>query len=157
LTLIIALFPSEILATRSHHAPTAAYGTLVANGSSQRASVAYSVLILPQASALTHRVSPERLREISKSIPKVLIITGGLYLSSPPRNYAYQRYTDDDHLVDPVNSQRLKNDMPEAEYIQWTHCGHAFHAQHPKRFHELLERVFVEGRNKLDGSNIYSS
>lgn len=82
------------------------------------------------AAGLTHHVSPERLRQISMSIPKVLIITG-----------------DSDHLVRPQNSVYLKRHMPEAEYIQWERCGHGLPIMGgKKRFFELLERVFEEGR-----------
>ncbi|KAH7107763.1 alpha/beta-hydrolase [Auriculariales sp. MPI-PUGE-AT-0066] len=89
------------------------------------------------ASALTHRVTPDRLRMISKSIPKVLIITG-----------------DQDHLVRPSNSLRLKKEMPEAEYIQWKDCGHVIHGQYQSRFNDLLERIFAEGRAKLVGTDV---
>lgn len=61
------------------------------------------------AAAMTHNVSPERLREISKSIPKVLIVTG-----------------DEDHLVDPENSRYMKEQMPEAELVEWAGAGHGF-------------------------------
>ena len=83
------------------------------------------------AAGLTHNVSPERLRHISKSIPKVLIITG-----------------DEDHLVRPDCSVHLKEQMPEAELIQWEHTGHGIHVQWNSRFSALLERVFEEGRER---------
>ncbi|KAJ7632235.1 alpha/beta-hydrolase [Roridomyces roridus] len=87
------------------------------------------------ASALSHHVSAERLRAISDDIPKVVIVTG-----------------DDDNLVLPSNSKRLKNCMPDAEFVQWEHTGHALHVQRPKKFNELLERTFKEGRRKAGGS-----
>lgn len=83
------------------------------------------------SSALTHHVSPERLRQISTSIPKVLILTG-----------------DQDHLVHPSKSFYLAKHMPEAEFVQWKDSGHALSAQWPDRFHALLERVFDEGRQR---------
>lgn len=89
--------------------------------------------ISQMAAGLTHYVSPARLNTISKSIPKVLIITG-----------------DKDHLVDPKNSHHLKKHMPEAELVEWTGTGHAIHLQRKERFNDLLERVFREGREKLE-------
>ena len=53
------------------------------------------------AAALMH-VSPERLVAISKSIPKVVIITGN-----------------EDNLVLPSHSSELKASTPEVELIQW--------------------------------------
>jgi hypothetical protein len=47
------------------------------------------------AAGMGHRVVPERLAKISKSVPKVTIVTG-----------------DDDHLVDPRNSEWLATCMP---------------------------------------------
>lgn len=83
------------------------------------------------AAALTHNMSPERLSRISKSIPKVLILTG-----------------DEDHLVRPSNSVYLKQHMPGAELVQWEHTGHGIHVQWNSRFNALLERVFEEGRER---------
>ena len=83
---------------------------------------------------VTHHVSPDRLRQISRSIPKVLILTG-----------------DEDYLVHPRNSFHLKKHMPEAEFVQWEGTGHGIHAQRPKRFNTLLEKVFEEGRQRVQG------
>ncbi|KAI0093979.1 alpha/beta-hydrolase [Irpex rosettiformis] len=85
---------------------------------------------------LTHYVSPDRLRQISKNIPKILILTG-----------------DDDHLVRPSGSVHLKEHMPEAEFVQWEKTGHAIHMQHVKRFNGLLERVFAEGKQHAPSSD----
>ncbi|OSX56246.1 hypothetical protein POSPLADRAFT_1050769 [Postia placenta MAD-698-R-SB12] len=71
---------------------------------------------------LTHSVSPERLRTIAASIPKVLIVTG-----------------DQDNLINPSNSLYMKEHMPEAELVQWKNTGHGFQVQYRDRFHELLE------------------
>lgn len=79
--------------------------------------------------ATTHRVDPSRLHTIATSISKILIITG-----------------DDDHLVAPANSDHLARCMPEAEYVVWDGTGHAINAQWYRRFNEILERVFEEGR-----------
>jgi pimeloyl-ACP methyl ester carboxylesterase len=77
---------------------------------------------------LTHRVEAERLAQISKSIPKVLILTG-----------------DQDQLVRSSNSAYLSKHMPEAEYVVWKDTGHVVNMQHVARFNTLLERVFHEG------------
>ena len=89
-------------------------------------------MISQMAAGLTHHVSSDRLRHISKSIPKVLIITG-----------------DDDHLVHPSNSVYLKSHMPEAQFVQWKATGHGLHVEHKREFNTLLEQVFEEGRRKL--------
>ncbi|KAI9437443.1 alpha beta-hydrolase [Lactarius indigo] len=83
----------------------------------------------------THHVGAKRLAQISKTIPKVLILTG-----------------DQDHLVRPSNSAYLSKCMPEAEYVVWTETGHALNMQHVERFNALLERVFLEGQARLVGS-----
>ncbi|KAG8900909.1 hypothetical protein FRB99_005678, partial [Tulasnella sp. 403] len=95
---------------------------------------------------LTHRVSADRLAKISRSIPKILILTG-----------------DEDNLVRPKQSWHLKQCMPEAEYIvldktgRWdlsasssatvlkVPAGHSPFGQHPKRVPQLLKRTFDEG------------
>jgi pimeloyl-ACP methyl ester carboxylesterase len=62
-------------------------------------------------------------------IPKVAIVTG-----------------DSDNLVAPSNSAYLNKYMKEAEYVVFEETGHAIHTQWKKRYNELLERVFSEGR-----------
>ncbi len=84
------------------------------------------------AAAISHYVSPERLAFISKSIPKVLIITG-----------------DEDNLVNPNNSRHMKACMPEAELIEWKRTGHGIHGQWRDRFNATLEHVFNEGRQRV--------
>ncbi|KAH9020114.1 Alpha/Beta hydrolase protein [Lactarius hengduanensis] len=76
---------------------------------------------------LTHHMEAERLAQISKAIPKVLILTG-----------------DQDHIIRPSNSAYLSEHMPEAEFVVWTDTGHFVHMQYVKRFNALLERVFLE-------------
>ncbi|KAH9009179.1 Alpha/Beta hydrolase protein [Lactarius pseudohatsudake] len=77
----------------------------------------------------TGRTNPEvqimRLAQISKAIPKVLILTG-----------------DQDHYIRPSNSAYLSKHMPEAEFVVWMDTGHAVNM--------LLERVFLdsEGRER---------
>lgn len=84
------------------------------------------------AAALTHKVSPARLRQISRTIPKVAIVVG-----------------DEDNLVRIGNSFHLKEHMPEAEFVQWERTGHGVPAQQKRRFNALLERVFAEGRDRV--------
>ncbi|KAI0302407.1 alpha/beta-hydrolase [Multifurca ochricompacta] len=84
----------------------------------------------------THHVQPKRLVQISKTIPKVLILTG-----------------DQDHLIRPSNSAYLKKHMAEAEYVVWKDTGHVVSAQHVERFNAILERVFLEGQARLEGSS----
>lgn len=83
------------------------------------------------SAGLTHRVTPERLAYISKSVPKVLILTG-----------------DEDNLVSPSNSKYLSENMSKAEFIVFEKTGHAIHLQRPKEYSALLERVFKEGRER---------
>ena len=84
---------------------------------------------------LTHHVEAKRLAQISKTIPKILILTG-----------------DQDHLIRPSHSAYLSKHMPEAEFIVWKDTGHVVSMQHVERFNTLLERVFLEGKARLDGS-----
>jgi len=81
--------------------------------------------------ALTHRISAERLREISASIPKVLIMTG-----------------DQDHLVSPHKSRYIKQQMPEAELLEMAVTGHGIQIQRSEKFNAALERAFEEGRQR---------
>ena len=90
--------------------------------------------ISQMAAALTHRVTPDRLASISKAIPKVVIVTG-----------------DEDHLVAPRHSRALKAAMPEAELVEWTETGHGINHQRAKRYNELLERTWEEGKRILEG------
>ncbi|KAG9036496.1 hypothetical protein FRB95_008794 [Tulasnella sp. JGI-2019a] len=80
---------------------------------------------------LGHYVSPDRLAKISKSIPKVLILTG-----------------DQDNLIRPANSHWLAHCMPEAEFVVWKDAGHGILGQRPKEVRELFTRVMLEGRKK---------
>ncbi|TDL27248.1 alpha/beta-hydrolase [Rickenella mellea] len=83
------------------------------------------------AAGLTHHVTPARLNTISKGITKVTIVTG-----------------DDDHLVNPANSDYLKKNMPEAEFVKWENTGHGITTQRPVQFNQLVERVVRESRAK---------
>jgi len=82
--------------------------------------------------AMTHHVSPAQLRELSASIPKVLIMTG-----------------DQDNLVAPHKSRFIKAHMPEAALIVMSVTGHAIQIQRAERFNALLESAFEEGRERL--------
>ncbi|OJA19676.1 hypothetical protein AZE42_06952 [Rhizopogon vesiculosus] len=86
---------------------------------------------------LTHYVSPARLRKISSSIPKVLILTG-----------------DQDHLVHYSNSHNLQRHMPEAEFICWEKTGHGISSQWKARFNELLEKTFEGGRLAVAAASV---
>ncbi|KAJ4488392.1 Alpha/Beta hydrolase protein [Lentinula aciculospora] len=89
---------------------------------------------LSQMSAgLTHHVSAEKLRKISKSIPKVTLATG-----------------DHDNLVLPHNTVYLKAHMEEAEVVTFKDTGHALHYQRQREFNAMLERVFEEGRSRRE-------
>ncbi|KAM6495383.1 alpha/beta-hydrolase [Amanita muscaria] len=84
------------------------------------------------AAGLTHCVQPERLRQISQTIPKVTIVTG-----------------DEDNLIRLHNSYRLKEAMPEAELVQFKETGHGLHTQRKREFNKLIQRTIREGGERL--------
>lgn len=98
------------------------------------------------AAALTHNVSDERLAYIAANIPKIAIVTG-----------------DDDHLVRPTGSERIKrameagliseneSDRKRVELLKWSGTGHGIHAQREEEFNSLVERAMREGRAILEG------
>jgi pimeloyl-ACP methyl ester carboxylesterase len=101
------------------------------------------------AAALTHSVSDARLAYIAANIPKIAIVTG-----------------DDDHLVRPTGSERIKRAMDAAgrvgtddeerdrdrvELLRWSGTGHGIHAQREEEFNALVERAMREGRAILEG------
>ena len=88
-------------------------------------------VISQMAAGLTHRVSGDRLREISRLIPKVVIVTG-----------------DEDHLVNPDKSRFIKANMPEAELIEFAETGHAIHLQRTKEVNGIISRAIREGRSR---------
>jgi len=88
-------------------------------------------VISQMAAGLTHRVSGDRLREISRLIPKVVIVTG-----------------DEDHLVKPERSRFIKANMPEAELIEIAGTGHAIHLQRTKEVNGIIARAIREGRSR---------
>ncbi|KAJ7108611.1 alpha beta-hydrolase [Mycena epipterygia] len=77
------------------------------------------------AAALTHRVSADRLRQISEAVPKIVILCG-----------------DQDSLVDLQHSRDLKACIPGAEFVQWKETGHGIQSQRCAEFRDLLIRVF---------------
>lgn len=89
-------------------------------------------VVSQMAAGLTHRVNGGRLREISRLIPKVVIVTG-----------------DEDHLVDPQRSRFIKANMPEAELIEVSGTGHAIQFQRPRELNEIIARAIGEGRRRV--------
>ncbi|QRV90116.1 alpha/beta hydrolase family protein [Ceratobasidium sp. AG-Ba] len=82
------------------------------------------------AAGLTHYVSAERLRQIAKDVPKIILVTG-----------------DEDNLVPPTRSEWIKECMgPQVELEKWDHTGHALQIQRPERFNALVERIMKESR-----------
>jgi len=88
--------------------------------------------ISQMAAGLTHRVSEDRLREISRLIPKVVIVTG-----------------DEDRLVNPQESRFIKADMPEAELIEIAGTGHGVNVQRANELNEIVARAIRESRGRL--------
>ncbi|KAG2149332.1 Alpha/Beta hydrolase protein [Suillus clintonianus] len=86
---------------------------------------------------LTHYVSPARLRKISSSIPKVVILTG-----------------DQDDVIRSSDSRHLHRHMPEAEFHWWEGTGHGISAQWKTRFNELLEKTFEAGRLSVAAASV---
>lgn len=78
--------------------------------------------------ALTHNVPDNDLERINRSIPKICILTG-----------------DTDHLVDPRNSEYLRDHLPTAEYHQFKNAGHALGNQIADQVNSILEKVIAEG------------
>ncbi|CAE6515818.1 unnamed protein product [Rhizoctonia solani] len=82
------------------------------------------------AAGLSHRVTPERLRQIANDIPKIVLVTG-----------------DEDNLVPPERSEWIKQCMgPNVKLEKWEHTGHALQIQRPEKFNALVERVIDESR-----------
>ncbi|KAG6849749.1 hypothetical protein H0H93_005547 [Arthromyces matolae] len=131
------IYPASWLALKAEDDPAGRTNREVLNeGFIRRAKLTQPQRFLghisQMAAALTHHCSPDRLRFISSSIPKVVILTGDI-----------------DNLVLPLHSQEIKACMPEAEYIQWKDTGHGIQLQRPKEFNKLLERAFREGHEGI--------
>jgi len=84
------------------------------------------------AAGATHHCTPEKLRKIAESIPKIWILTG-----------------DEDNLIYPSNSFWLHKHMPDAEFEQWTHSGHGLLSQHPERFNKRLDEVIQDAKRRI--------
>jgi pimeloyl-ACP methyl ester carboxylesterase len=78
--------------------------------------------------ALTHNITDADLAKINTSVPKICIFTG-----------------DTDYLVDPRNSEYLKQHIPNAEFQKFPNAGHALGNQIADTLNQLLERVIAEG------------
>jgi len=94
------------------------------------------------AAALTHSVSPARLAYIAANVPKIAIVTG-----------------DDDNLVHPSGSSRIKkgmdselaeSDKERVELLKWEGTGHGIHAQREVEFNRLVEKCVREGRKAVE-------
>ncbi|ELU40418.1 alpha/beta hydrolase family domain-containing protein [Rhizoctonia solani AG-1 IA] len=82
------------------------------------------------AAGLSHRVTPDRLRQIANDIPKIVLVTG-----------------DEDNLVPPQCSEWIKQCMgPNVKLEKWEQTGHALQIQRPERFNALVEKVIEESR-----------
>ncbi|CAE6450684.1 unnamed protein product [Rhizoctonia solani] len=82
------------------------------------------------AAGLSHRVTPDRLRQIANDIPHIVLVTG-----------------DEDNLVPPQCSEWIKQCMgPKVRLEKWEHTGHALQIQRPDRFNALVEKVIEESR-----------
>ncbi|KAF8185160.1 alpha/beta-hydrolase [Pholiota molesta] len=163
-TVLDMLFPAEWLAERATNDPHAEFnGNTITNeqgktnydvqaeGFIRRVAITKPQLFLghisQMAAALTHSVSDARLAYIAANIPKIAIVTG-----------------DDDHLVRPAGSERIKRamdaglgstdgerDRDRVELLRWSGTGHGIHAQREEEFNALVERAMREGRAILEG------
>jgi len=129
------LFPREWLESPSENNPSETNRTEQTRQYLRRLEITRPQTVVGHFSqmvaGLTHHISPARLRSISSGIPKVTIVTG-----------------DSDNLIRPVNSRVLKEHMTEAELKTWDQTGHALHAQWPKRYCDLLNKTFEEGKRR---------
>jgi len=85
--------------------------------------------ISQMAAGLSHYVSPDRLRTIASTIPKVIIASG-----------------DEDNLVAVGKSAYLHAHLPGSEYVVFPQTGHGLCVQQFKKFNALVERAVQEGR-----------
>ncbi|KAF8960213.1 Alpha/Beta hydrolase protein [Flammula alnicola] len=158
-TVLDMLFPAEWLREKAKSDPHAEFnGNTEANdqgktnsdvqaeGFLRRVTITKPQLLLghvsQMAAGLTHSVSPSRLAYIAANIPKIAIVTG-----------------DDDHLVRPSGSDRIKqgmdselseSDRHRVELLKWDGTGHGIHAQREVEFNQLVERCVREGEKALE-------
>lgn len=81
--------------------------------------------------ALSHNIPDADLERINKNVPKICILTG-----------------DTDYLVDPRNSDYLKDKLTRAEFHKFESAGHALGNQIADRVNGILEKVIAEGEEK---------
>lgn len=83
--------------------------------------------------ALTHNIPDPDLVRINRSLPKICILTG-----------------DTDYLVDPRNSDYLKEKLPSAEFHKFPNAGHALGNQIADQVNQILEKVIADGQAAVD-------
>ena len=88
------------------------------------------------AAGVTHSMTPDRLAEVSVSVPKVLILSAA-----------------EDTIIPYTEGENLKRHMPEAEYQCWEKAGHGVSGQYKERFNQLLEKVFEQGKEAAGNRN----
>lgn len=81
--------------------------------------------------ALSHNIPDADLERINTKVPKICILTG-----------------DTDYLVDPRNSDYLKQKLTSAEFHKFEVAGHALGSQIADRVNEILEKVIAEGEER---------
>jgi len=93
----------------------------------------YSGRLSQVAAALGHKVSKERFLTISKTIPKVAIMTG-----------------DDDNLINPKRSKEIHAFIPGSEFKLVKGGGHALPSQIPEEYNEWVTKVISEAKAEVD-------
>ncbi|TKY88225.1 hypothetical protein EX895_002935 [Sporisorium graminicola] len=81
--------------------------------------------------AVTHNVPDADLDRINKTVGKIAILTG-----------------DEDYLVDPRNSDYMREKLTTAEFHKFDHAGHALGNQLADKVNAILEKVIEEGEAK---------
>ncbi|CDS01028.1 related to alpha/beta hydrolase [Sporisorium scitamineum] len=81
--------------------------------------------------AVTHNVPDADLERIDKTVGKIAILTG-----------------DEDYLVDPRNSDYLRDKLTTAEFHKFDNAGHALGNQLADKVNAILEKVIAEGEAK---------
>ncbi|SJX65630.1 related to alpha/beta hydrolase [Sporisorium reilianum f. sp. reilianum] len=82
--------------------------------------------------AVTHNVPDADLERISANVRTIAILTG-----------------DEDYLVDPRNSEYLRQKLGGAAYYKFDNAGHALGNQLAERVNEILVKVIADGEAKL--------
>ncbi|KAM0749090.1 alpha/beta-hydrolase [Meredithblackwellia eburnea MCA 4105] len=89
--------------------------------------------VAQMAAVMGHKVSPERLKVIATSIPKVAVLFG-----------------DEDELINVSRGRELHANLPGSEYKEVKGAGHALCSQIKEEYNEWCEGIVAEGR-KLSG------